>query len=94
MEALKVAAKGLVIDEVEKEIADKRYSTCLGCDKRKPETDQCGICNCFLQLKSSSKTNHNPLSIRQEITHCPIGRWDDKQTANYYRGIDGKPLIP
>lgn len=93
-EALKVAARGLVLDEVPADVQEIRYQTCLSCDKRKPETDQCGICNCFLQLKSGAKTNLNPLKGRTEITHCPIGKWGDIEIANYYRGIDGKPAIP
>lgn len=93
-EALKVAANGLVLEDVSEEISAKRYSVCLGCDKRKSETDQCGICNCFLQIKSGAKNNINPLRARTEITHCPLGRWDDKEIANHYRELDGKPPLP
>lgn len=94
LEALKVAAKGLVVDDVPVEVAEYRYNVCLSCDKRKADTDQCGICNCFLQLKTGAKTNINPLKGRTEITHCPIGRWNDKEIANHYRELDGKPALP
>lgn len=94
LEALKAAAKGLVLDDVPFDVSEFRYQTCKTCDKRKPETDQCGICNCFLKLKSGSKTNINPLRARTEITHCPLGKWNDKEIANHYRELDGKPALP
>lgn len=90
LRALKVAAQALVLEEVPNDVAEVRYQTCLGCDRRNAETDQCGICKCFLQLKTKALTNANPLRLRNEITHCPLGRWGDIETANYYRAIDGK----
>lgn len=93
LRALKVAAKTLVIEEVADSEAQRRMSVCEGCDKMKKGSVQCGICHCFLDLKTKSATNLNPLAGREEITHCPLGRWGDLETANYYRSIDGKPLI-
>lgn len=93
LRALKVAAKTLIVEEVEKAEAHFRMSVCNGCDKMKKESGRCGICHCFLDLKTKSATNLNPLAGREEITHCPLGRWGDLETANYYRSIDGKPLI-
>ena len=94
LRALKVAASGLVIDTVDTVLAGQRMSICEGCEKMKKGTRTCGVCNCFLDLKTKSQTNLNPLNGRIEITHCPLGKWGDVETANYYREIDGKPLLP
>lgn len=93
LRALKVAAQVLVIDHVEGEIARKRMSVCLMCPYRDPKNEVCGICHCFLDLKTTSETNWNPERLRQEITHCPKGKWDDKEIANVYRQMDGKELL-
>ncbi len=93
-QALKVAAKNLiVVDTVQPEIASKRYSVCLKCEYRDTEHDKCGVCHCFLDLKTTAETNRNPAKMRNEITHCPRGKWDDKEIANLYRIMDGiEPL--
>lgn len=89
--ALKVAAKKLIVKStVEANIAAERYKICLGCEFRDEANDQCGVCHCFLDLKTASETNWNPAKLRNEITHCPKGRWNDKETANLYREMDGK----
>lgn len=93
LEALRVAAKGLVVDNEDETIANQRLETCLSCDKITKD-GQCGICMCFTDLKAKARTNINVLHARIEITHCPIGRWGDVEIANHYREIDGKPLIP
>lgn len=92
--ALKVAAKAIIVKEnVPAEEAARRYQVCLGCEFRIEKNDTCGICHCFLDLKTNAETNWNAAKLREEITHCPKGKWGDKDTANLYRQMDGKAPI-
>jgi len=94
LEALKLAAKNVLVNEVvDEETAAERFKACVGCDKRILSTNQCVICNCFLDIKCGAKTNFNMLRARNEITHCPLGKWGDVEIANIYREIDGKQLL-
>lgn len=71
-----------------------RMNTCKRCENFNSETMQCGICGCYMDVKTTLLRNRNPYAAgRVEITHCPQGRWGDLDIANYYRGIDGKELI-
>lgn len=93
-QALRVAAKAVIVkSSVESQEAARRYAICLDCEYRDESADKCGVCHCFLDLKTASETNWNPLKNRNEITHCPKGRWGDKETANLYRQMDGKEPI-
>lgn len=92
--ALKVAAKALIVgNNVEPGEAARRYAVCLGCEFRDTEKDTCGVCHCFLDLKINAETNWNAVKFRDEITHCPKGKWGDKEIANLYREMDGKQQI-
>lgn len=68
------------------EIVELRRERCRGSDTRKPcsfykpNTDQCQVCQCFIETKSMSKTNYNKQG-KLEITHCPMGWWDDAEIA-------------
>ncbi|HNC36748.1 MAG TPA: hypothetical protein PLD32_09285 [Saprospiraceae bacterium] len=58
------------------------------------ENRRCKICTCYVEAKASIKVNRNPLKgMRHEVTHCPLGKWDDKGLANHYRELDGLPLL-
>jgi hypothetical protein len=93
-EALHLAAKAIIVkSEVEPIEAERRFAVCLGCDKRDADKNQCGICHCFLDLKCGSKVNWNAIRIRNEITHCPLGRWGDIEITNMYRQMDGKEIL-
>lgn len=67
------------------ELREKRYNTCKSCEFYKPDSDQCSICGCFMEIKTKLKTNINPTNGQIEITHCPKGKWDDSDIANYYK---------
>lgn len=87
-------AKTIIVKEqVDEETADWRFDICLKCDKRDPEENKCTVCGCFLDLKTSSRVNWRPSKNRNEITHCPLGRWNDLEIANEYSRIDGKELL-
>ena len=93
-QALRLAAKTVLVTEsVDAERAGERFSVCLGCEKRIEENNTCGICHCFLDIKTAAKSNWNAKRLRNEITHCPIGKWGDVEIANLYRQIDGKKLL-
>ena len=68
-----------------------RMNTCKKCPNFNAETVQCGVCGCFMDVKATLLRNRNPYEGgRVEVTHCPEGRWNDLEIANYYRAIDGK----
>lgn len=87
-------AKNIIVKEwVDGQTADERFDTCLKCEYRNSEENTCTICTCFLDLKTKSRVNWRPAKNRNEITHCPLGKWNDKEIANEYRALDGlKPL--
>ena len=88
-----LASKVIVKEKVDGETADARFDVCMKCEYRNPEENKCIICTCFLDLKTGSRVNWRPAKNRNEITHCPEGRWNDKEIANHYRALDGlKPL--
>lgn len=92
--ALRVAAKAILVKEtVDPVEAQRRYSICGSCKYRDVENDTCGVCHCFLDVKTGAKENWNALKLRNEITHCPMGFWGDIETANLYRQMDGKELL-
>lgn len=93
-QALKLAAKTFIVKEAaSNEVAAERMAICSGCEHMNHEEIKCGVCGCFLDLKTASAVNWNPAKMRNEITHCPLGKWGDIQTANTYRQIDGKQLL-
>lgn len=93
-EILRLAAKKtLVIEEVSEEIRLQRIATCEGCERFNSEHRKCLECGCYIDVKAGCKNNRNPKKLRFEITHCPLGKWGDKETANEYRRIDGKQLL-
>lgn len=72
----------------------RRKDICHSCEYYDAVNDQCTVCKCFIDLKAPMKYNHNPTRFgRVEQTHCPMGYWGDKDIANAYRKIDGKPLL-
>lgn len=92
--ALRLAAKTFIVKEkVENEVQVLRWPICEGCPKRDTKENKCTVCGCFLDLKIESKINWNAKRFRNEITHCPLGKWNDIETANLYRAMDGKELL-
>jgi len=92
--ALRLLAETLIVkDQVGGEEAAKRFRVCVSCEYRNEKENVCDVCGCFLDLKTSAKTNWNARKLRNEITHCPLGKWNDKETANIYREMDGKELL-
>jgi len=73
--------------------ADRRMNICLGCDKFRNDDQTCGVCGCFMDVKTKLKTNHDGLFGKVIETHCPLGRWGDKEIANKYRRLKGEPEL-
>lgn len=93
-ELLKFGAKAVLQDEkVLPEIAAQRMDICRGCANYNAESIKCNSCGCYLEVKTECKTNYNPKKLRHEVTHCPMGFWNDIEVANEYRKLDGQPLI-
>lgn len=91
---LHLAAEKIIVKEkVSPEVSKERYALCLECSHRDKVADKCTVCGCFLDLKTGAKINWNALKNRNEITHCPLGKWNDLETANTYRKLDGKEEI-
>jgi len=47
-----------------REMADQRYEICKKCEKFKTHLKLCGICKCFMPVKTKLRG-----------TSCPIGKW-------------------
>lgn len=88
-----LAEQLIVKEKVDTDTADARFDICLKCDKRNEDENKCTVCGCFLDLKTSSRVNFRVSKNRNEITHCPLGKWNDLEIANEYRRIDGKELL-
>lgn len=89
-----LASSVLVEENVEPEVAAWRLEVCQGCEKIDKKAQRCKVCKCYLEVKTGSRINNNPKRFRQEITHCPLGKWGDLEVANEYRKIDGlSPLL-
>jgi Family of unknown function (DUF6171) len=84
-----LASKIIVKTKVSADITESRWAVCEKCEYRDHEKNKCKSCGCFLDLKTESETNWNPKKGRNEVTHCPNGFWNDIDTANFYRNIDG-----
>jgi len=76
----------IVIEHASDGLEKKRLEVCLNCEfKREREGMKiCGVCGCFLELKAASLININHRKRRIEITHCPLGKWNDRWIANEY----------
>lgn len=97
MEVVKAGAKAaLAVEEHgDQALTDARMETCRGCPRFEAESQQCGVCGCYMDIKTKLLRNRNPHAMgRIEVTHCPEGRWGDLKIANHYRAIDGLGLIP
>lgn len=89
-EILKVAASKMLVESlVSEEVAKFRMDTCLACPQLSLSDYRCKVCKCYVEVKTTAEVNYNPKKLRNEITHCPRGRWGDLETANEYRKIDG-----
>lgn len=89
-EILKVAASKVLVESlVSEEITRFRMDTCLACPFLSTSDYRCKVCKCYVEVKSTAAVNFNPKKLRNEITHCPRGKWNDLETANEYRKIDG-----
>jgi len=89
-EIAKLAASTILVEEeVEQALAAWRMEVCQSCDFIQRSNLRCKVCKCYLEVKTLSKINLNPKRARQEITHCPKGKWNDLEVANQYRKIDG-----
>lgn len=71
------------VDEVTREL---RLAICKGCERYANEDDKCLECGCFMTVKTGSLTHRNPAKgMRVEVTHCPLGKWGDKEIADFYK---------
>ena len=52
------------VERVTDNVAEERYSTCLGCPELLKLTKQCKKCGCFMSVKTRLKN-----------ASCPIGKW-------------------
>lgn len=80
--------KGLIVVEELPENASariraERSKACDGCDKN--VGGECTACGCILDIKQGTLRNFNPKYMEIEITHCPLGKWDDADIAKFYR---------
>ena len=79
--------KVMVREEVDEKEAERRMSICQSCDNYDQETERCKICTCIMPIKTKSKVNFNPNTLRNEITHCPVGNWGDLEISEFYKNL-------
>lgn len=87
-----LADKTLVHERVDPDEKKRRLDICESCRFFDVESRKCKVCKCFMDVKTGAETNFDPHKLRNEITHCPKGFWNDVDTANIYREKDG--LLP
>ena len=76
------------------ELTQTRLAICGGCPNFDSEKKKCKACGCFMEVKATLLKHRNPKAFgRIELTHCPEGKWSDKETANAYRKLDKKELL-
>lgn len=51
-------------NKVTQEMYDQRMSICRTCENFKERTQRCGLCHCFMNMKT-----------RLSGANCPIGKW-------------------
>jgi len=61
--------------------AERRFKICRGCDKF--DGEKCKVCGCFMEVKVTMK-KHRELNGDIRWTHCPEGKWGDKELAEFY----------
>lgn len=102
-------AAGLILEVEklnDPEIFKQRIEACKSCKMLDVENERCKICTCFIQAKAALKVNKKvemkineltgleyPVIKGTELTHCPLGKWNDKDIANHYRKEEGKTII-
>lgn len=93
-EILKIAADKILVESyVSEETAKFRMDVCLSCPLLSLSDYRCKVCRCYVEGKTPSEKHYNLKKRRMEITHCPLGKWNDLEIANEYRKIDGlEPL--
>ncbi len=71
--------------EADAETIRWRTNICNSCPNK--VNDKCGICKCYIELKVETKVNRNKHG-KKEITHCPEGRWKDKEIQLFYSSLN------
>lgn len=75
----------LVTELNDDELKEKRLATCKGCVMYDKIEETCIHCGCYVEIKAGMLVNRNPKKrMRTEITHCPEGKWGDKDISQYY----------
>lgn len=71
------------------EVCESNAGSCFDAQNRK-----CKMCGCYIDAKAGIKINRNPKQgMRSEVTHCPLGKWDDLELANHYRVMDNLKVL-
>lgn len=78
-----------ILEAKRKSICESNSNSCFDSEGRR-----CKVCTCPIDAKAGLMFNKNASKLfRTELTHCPLGKWNDKDVANYYRLMDGKDII-
>lgn len=87
------ASKMLVLEQTDAQTAEMRWNTCWYCEQMNHSNKTCRSCGCYIELKIWSKISRSVNRPMGELTHCPLGKWQDKEITNYYRTEDGKEAL-
>ncbi len=72
-------------DDVSDDVMEWRLYVCRDCEHADWHSNKCTVCGCFLDLKAKSRVNWNLKKFRKEVTHCPLGKWNDADLAEFYK---------
>ena len=90
-EAKRLAAATILVKEgIDPDIAEWRMSVCKTCEQFEPDGAKCRVCGCYLDIKTKCSVSRSPKRPFGEITHCPLGKWNDADIAAHYQAQDGK----
>lgn len=79
-----VAEAAFSVEYVDDQTYQFRLSRCGTCDFF--SNGKCKKCGCYMEVKAATRIHKNPKrKMRKEVTHCPIGMWEDKEFAEFFK---------
>lgn len=85
IKAIIVAEKLNPRDKADLETIEMRKRACESCVNN--IDGECRICKCLIDIKTETKVNFNIKKMKYELTHCPLGLWEDALIVNLIKTI-------
>lgn len=83
----KFLASTLLVKQNHNNIAVEKFREhkCRQCPYFDPVDTICNNCGCLLDVKWKSLINRKISTGETQVTHCPIGSWNDSDFAAFYK---------